>query len=64
MTNRQQAVEDAATVIAEYICAWGRTSDLLSDIESEVELQLTQIRNEAAKERALDEKADRLGMRY
>lgn len=74
---RQNAITDAAEVIAEYLSAWGRHEEqgrtawatsvpkgFLEDIEHAAEDRLSEIWGEAAKEQALNWKADALGMWY
>ena len=73
-TDRQNAVTDAADPIAEYLWAYYRRSNLsyedgdcapmLSDVSLAVQERLTELAEEAAKEAALDAKAEEAGLRY
>ena len=64
-TDEQNALKDSADAIAEYLFAYGgdRTQFMVY-VDWAVEERLTEIREEDAKERALDAKAEELGVRY
>ena len=65
--DRRRAIAAAAEALAEYRVAWPSKATLASLIEDTTfaaEDRIEEIRDEAAKERALEEKADQLGMRY
>ena len=75
--DRQRAVEDAVTALAEYLSVWGHREEqhhahwtvsapkgLLIDVELGIEDKIAEIWDEAAKERGLAWKADELGRRY
>lgn len=62
---RDLAIEEAAFALADYVhCFGGYVEDLMSAVEVAAREQLYQLRQEGASARALEEKADRLGMRY
>lgn len=75
--DRQRAIEDAVAALADYLATWGNQEEqgrtawavsmpqgLLEDVKHGVEKKLADMWDEAAKGRALDWKADELGMRY
>ena len=63
-TDRQNAVTDAAEVIAEYLHSYDMavTKAFMEEVNLAVLMRLTTLATEAAEE--LDEKADREGARY
>ena len=73
-TDRRNALTDAADPIAEYLVRIGYDDDaagssevitkLMTDLLAHVGLRLHELAEEAAREAALDAKAEELGLRY
>ena len=64
-TDEQHALKDSADAIAEYLFTYGDDQvQFMVYVDWAVEQRLTEMYEEAAKERALDWKAEEMGMRY
>lgn len=64
-TERHIIVREAASAIAHYQSVYDEDiNGILEDIENQTEDCLVEIRDEIAKEQALNWKADELGYRY
>ena len=65
-TDRRNAVTDAAEALAEYLCSY-RSEDteiFFANVIDAVSLRIAVMATEAAKEAALDAKAEEAGLRY
>lgn len=63
--DRRNTLADVASILAEHVhCFGGDIESLMEDIQRDSQEQLWDLQDDAAQERAIEEQAEREGLRY